>query len=116
MLRTTLFLILVLAAASALALSRQSAVAHNWVPIYNGVKWAQSCSASAGTRTSPSTCCEHARFFCQAACDLADVDNGWKSACKDNCQSAGLACLQNVQTLPPVTGVVPGKKPPAATN
>ena len=38
--RTSALLILALAAAGALVISLQSSDAHNWVPVYNGAKWA----------------------------------------------------------------------------
>ncbi|MCE9523498.1 MAG: hypothetical protein K8S25_13830 [Alphaproteobacteria bacterium] len=114
--RTGLLLMLAIAAATALTISLQSAVAHNWVPRYDGNKWGQACLAPNGPRrVSPATCCNQARALCVSACGLADIDDGWKNACRANCESAGNACLARVQTLPPVGGV-PGERPPASTN
>jgi hypothetical protein len=114
--RTGLSLMLAIAAASALAISLQSAVAHNWVPRYDGNKWGQACLAPGGPRrVSPATCCDHARFYCVSACGLADIDDGWKNACRNNCEGAGNACLIRVQKRPPV-GRVPGDRLPATPN
>jgi hypothetical protein len=113
--RTNLLLLLAVVVAGAVVVVLRPADAHNWVPRYNGVTWGQQCLANASPRSTPATCCEHARFYCQAACGLADVDNGWKNACRANCQSAGTACLQRVTPLPPVT-LDPRKRPPATQN
>jgi hypothetical protein len=111
-----MFLSLALVTAGALAVSLPSAVAHNWVPRYDGAKWGQQCLApSQARRVPPTACCEHARFYCLAACDLTDINDGWKNACRANCQAAGSACLQRVQKRPPVGGL-PGTTPPATTN
>jgi hypothetical protein len=115
--KTHALLVLVVVAASAFAASMETAVAHFWVPRYNGAAWGAACLAPSGPRrVTPATCCEQARFFCQAACGLTDIDDAWKNACRANCQSAGNACLQRVQVLPPATGVIPGTRPPASTN
>lgn len=113
--RTSIVLLLAFVAACVVALSMESADAHDWVPRYDGAKWGASCLASPGSRTTPTTCCEFARTTCQAACGLADVGEAWKNACRANCQSAGLACLQRVQRRP-LPGDVQGTKPPAATQ
>lgn len=114
--RTGLLLMLAIAAVSALAVSLQPSVAHNWVPRYDGNKWGQQCLAPGGPRrVAPATCCEHARVYCVAACGLADVGEGWKNACRANCASAGATCLQRVQVPPPV-GKVPGITPPATRD
>ncbi len=112
--KTGLFLMLALAAASAIAVTMQIAWAHNWVPRYDGNKWAQQCLIPS-PRSTPVTCCNHSRAYCVTACDLADTDNGWKNACRANCESAGAVCLQRVQPLPP-TGNVPGTRPPATRD
>ena len=114
--RTSALHLLALAVAGALVFSMPSSDAHNWVPVYNGAKWAQACRVQGGRRVTPPVCCQQSGAFCQGACGLADVDDGWKNACRANCQSTTTVCLQNVQVLPPVTGVVPGAHPPAATN
>lgn len=111
--RTGLLLMLAVAALSALAISLQSAGAHNWVPRYDGNKWGQQCLAQSGGRTTPATCCDHLRFYCVSACGLADIDDGWKNACRSNCEAAGNACRVRVQKRPPV-GRVPGERPPAS--
>jgi len=110
--RTGPLLFLVLAAGGAAILSLSVAFAHNWVPHYDGNKWAQSCLAQAGGRTSAPTCCDHSRSFCQAACGLADTDDNWKNACRANCDSAGQTCRQRVTKRPPA-GRVPDT--PSAT-
>jgi hypothetical protein len=112
--RTGLFLMLALAAASAIAVTVEIAWAHNWVPRYDGNKWGQQCLIPS-PRTTPPTCCNFARSTCVGACGLADTDDGWKNACRANCESAGAACLQRVQTRPPV-GRVPGTRPPATQD
>lgn len=112
--RTGLLLMLAIAAASALAVSLQTAIAHNWVPRYDGNKWGQQCLVPS-PRTTPATCCDHARFYCLAACGLADTDDGWKNACRANCQTAGNTCLARVQKPPPVSNV-PGTRPPATRD
>lgn len=112
--RAAIRLVLALAAAGVLAVSMRSADAHNWVPRYDGNKWGQSCLVPS-PRTTPPTCCQHARAFCTAACGLADIHDGWKNACRANCETAGNVCLQRVQKRPPV-GNVPGTKPPASMN
>jgi hypothetical protein len=93
-----------------------SAGAHEWVPRYDGAKWAATCTEP-GTlsRQTPTTCCSFARSHCQTACDLADVGNAWKTSCRSNCQSAGAMCLQRVQKRPPVSRN-PLDTPPATTN
>lgn len=112
-----IFLLLAfVAVGGAVALSMGPAVAHYWVPTYDGAKWGQVCLAPGTRRVTPSVCCQQSGSFCQAACDLADIDDTWKNTCRTHCQSAVAACLQRVQQLPPATGVIPGVKPPAATN
>jgi hypothetical protein len=114
--RTRLLLVAALVLASGFLLSIPSSDAHYWVPVYNGVKWAQSCRAGGVSRVTAATCCEHGASFCKGACNLADIGDGWKNQCRANCESARLTCLANVTPPPPVTGVVPGQRPPATTN
>ena len=115
--RMSAWRLLALTMASALLLSIPSSEAHNWVPVYNGAKWAQACSAPGGARrVAPPVCCQQSGSFCRIACGLVDIDDAWKNACRANCQTATTTCLQNVQLLPPATGIVPGAHPPATTN
>jgi hypothetical protein len=112
--RITILPILIVIAASAIAIRIQSAVAHQWVPRYDGVAWGISCLVP-NPRMTPVACCNHANFTCRSACGLADVNAGWKNECRANCESAASACFARAQPRPP-EGVVPGTRPPARTN
>jgi hypothetical protein len=101
--RTGLWLMLAVAAASALAVSLDVAFAHNWVPRYDGQKWGLQCKIPM-PRTTPPTCCQRTQYTCRSACGLADVDEGWKNACRANCDAAGQACLREVAPVKPPVG------------
>ncbi len=107
-------LTMVLFVVSAIALSMESAVAHNVAPRYNGNVWGQKCLAP-NPRTSPPVCCDRTQSMCTAACELADESAGWKSACQSNCQAAGQACRVRIQPRPR-EGIVPGTRPPATQD
>ena len=115
MMKTCIVLLLAFVAAGVVALAMKSAGAHDWVPRYDGAKWGAACLASPGSRTTATTCCEFGRSTCRGACNLADVGDNWKNACRANCQAAGDACLQRVQRRP-YPGEVHGTKPPASTQ
>jgi hypothetical protein len=115
--KAKLLIFLAIFAACASAITIGTAVAHRWVPVYDGAAWGNACLVPS-PRTTPVTCCGFTRSTCEAACGLpAEVGDAWKNACRANCQSAGNACLQRVQGLPPTTSVRPGsQKPPASPN
>lgn len=114
--RITLWLSLAFLAAAAIALSLQQADAHYAVPRYNGVTWGLACLATDSVRRlPPAACCNHARLTCEAACGLAEANDGWKNACRANCQTAGAACVQRVTPRPP-EGLDPRRPPSATTN
>lgn len=114
MMKTWIVLVLAFVAACVVALALEPAGAHDWVPRYDGAKWGAACLVP-NPRASPATCCNFSRSSCQGACNLADVGDTWKNACRANCQSAGDACLRRVTPRPPVGGFQ-GTKPPATTQ
>lgn len=103
-------LTMVLFVVSAIAISMESATAHNVPPRYNGNQWGQRCLVPA-PRTTPTTCCERTRSGCIGGCGLADESDSWKNACRANCQAAGDLCLQRIQPRPPIIDR-PGTAPP----
>lgn len=115
--KATLPATLTLLAAAVVVVSLQSADAHYAVPRYNGISWGVACLAPSGgvRQVPPAACCNHARSYCETACSLAEADNGWKNACRANCQAAGAACLQRV-TPRPREGIDPRTQPPATPN
>ena len=114
--KATLLVTLTLLAATAVVASLQSADAHYSVPRYNGVSWGVAClAADSVRRLPPAACCNHSRSYCEAACGLAEANDGWKNTCRANCQAAGAACLQRVTPLPS-EAIDPRTRPPSKTN